>query len=71
MVFTVALGWWLLPAAVTVGAWLWYFSRPPAPPSSWDFGGKAVDALVHGGVALMLSLVAWLLYFAARVLLHG
>ena len=67
----IVLGWWLLPTAVTVGAWLWYFSRPPAPPSSWDFGGGAVEALVYGGAALMATLLVWLLYFAGCLLLGG
>lgn len=68
---TIILGWWLLPTAVTTVAWFWYFSRPAAPPVTWDFGGSVVDALVHGGVALMLTLLVWLLYFAALVFLHG
>ena len=71
MAVSVVFGWWVLPTAVTVGAWLWYFSRPTAPPSSWVFGGRAVEALVYGGAALTLTLFAWLIYFAGWALFHG
>lgn len=67
MTFTLGLGWWLLPAAVTltslVIAWI-AVGRLPAP-SRGDYSaiGNAALGLVvlaYGAAAAIVSLIAWL-----------
>lgn len=64
MSLTISLSWPLLAAIVaTAGAWIWPFAHPP------EHGGMFPDLspLFYGGVALIVTLTAWLVYFAARV----
>lgn len=62
MTFTISLGWWLLPLAITIiafggAAWLAADVRPTA----WlDLSALAVA--VYYGIATIVSLVAWLIW---------
>jgi hypothetical protein len=58
--FTISAGWWLLPLAITIGAFGWaaLICRPSSSPSYAD---GIVSALVHGA-ATIVSLIAWLIF---------
>lgn len=61
---TVTFGWWLLPLAITAVAW---------GTSLYDFdnstGGYGIGSGIYNGAlvgrAMVLTLVVWLVYFAA------
>lgn len=57
------LGWWLLPLIASLPGWLWVFLTPAPPPSTGYFYIPDLMPLVRGTAALVLTLIAWLLYF--------
>ena len=63
MPVTVTLGWWLLPLIVTLALFVWAWAA--TPPARHDDWGVDIAPLFTFGFALVLSLVAWLLYAAA------
>lgn len=68
MSFTVTLGWWVLPAAVTLIAFGWYGAwedRQP-PPSDYGAIGDGLARMLLLALALIASLIAWLIYFIAK-----
>ena len=71
MTFSITLGWWLVPAIVTVCAFgafaLWEADQKPAG----DYGriGAAMVALIMFGGAVVVALVAWLIYLGLVVAL--
>lgn len=65
---TLIIGWWALPLAVTVAAWAYVILNPPkATGGHYGNIGAAMESLLQFGVASIVTLVAWLVYFAARV----
>ena len=59
MTVTISFGWWLLPAAVTGGSYLWaWLARKISRPSFAD----DIIALLYYGSATIASLVAWLIW---------
>jgi hypothetical protein len=72
MTFSITLGWWLVPVIVTVGAFVAYaWWESVQKPSGGDYGriGDAVGGLIVFGGALILALVAWLIYLGLVVAL--
>lgn len=62
MTYTIDLGWWLAPLAVTVLAFGWAsFMHRPSPNPSY---GDGVVGVFFFGAALIVSLVAWLVWAA-------
>lgn len=66
MSVTIEFGWWLIPTAVTLmsfGMGHWYAIEPASTPM-----GAALDGflrLVFYGMALIVSLIAWLIWAVA------
>lgn len=59
---TIVLGWWALPALLTVAAATWAL-WPEAPSyGDYNFGGVFMD-LMKLCAAVIAVLVAWLVYF--------
>lgn len=58
MSFTITLGWWLLPLAITAIAFAWATAVCPKGGSL----GDAIAAAFVFGPALIGSLVAWLIW---------
>ena len=61
---TIVLGWWLVPAFVTLASFAVAFIKTPKPePSSYfpDFSPILIGGALFG-VATILSLLAWLLW---------
>ena len=54
---TITIGYWGIPALLTVAAFLWSEAVTPKPRSGYDFTG-----LVTFGAALIFSLLAWLVW---------
>lgn len=52
----ITLGWWMLPAALTVAAWVPFFRYRPA--FDYDFGGLFVAC-----GSFIATLIVWLVYF--------
>lgn len=64
MTFTIGLGWWIAPALVTVLAlgWALFMSRDEGSHGDYASIGNAFVALVIYGAALIVSLIAWLVW---------
>jgi uncharacterized membrane protein len=61
MDMTVTIGWWAVPAFITIAAI--YVAIREAPTSSGrDYGASAFIALAMLMAALIVSLVAWLIW---------
>ena len=67
MTFTIAFGWWLIPFSVTLAAFAWHSWVHWGEQSSGGYGaiGYAFGWAVTVAAALIVSLVAWLIYFIA------
>lgn len=52
----ITLGWWMLPAVLTVAAWVPFFRYRPA--FDYDFGGLFVAC-----GSFIATLIVWLVYF--------
>ena len=61
---TITLGSWVIPAFLTAAIWI-YVELQPASRSYgyYDFG---FDTIFRGVLAIIATLVIWLIYFAAR-----
>jgi hypothetical protein len=55
--FTVSIGWWLAPLAVTFAIFVWAHKVTPAPSGSTD-----VTCAITFGAAIIVSLIAWLIW---------
>tara|TARA_Y100001933_G_C18936421_1_gene537598 strand:- start:202 stop:408 length:207 start_codon:yes stop_codon:yes gene_type:complete len=64
MAFTVDFGWWLLPLAITLAAFgrLWVWSAQQPPSSGYGAIGTVMAHAFLFAIALIVSLVAWLVY---------
>ena len=60
---TIRFGWWLIPAAITVIAFVW--ASIETPRSGCNGIGDAVVAAFLFGTAIIASLVAWLIWALA------
>jgi hypothetical protein len=67
MTFSVGFGWWLLPTMVTVVAFTIavFMSRSDGSHGEFAAIGNAFVALVIYGMALIASLLAWLIWALA------
>lgn len=63
MTVALHLGWWLLPLAVSIAAFLAANLTLPRSPGD-DYAGlfDAVRLLVQNSLAMSVSLVAWLIW---------
>jgi hypothetical protein len=63
MTFTVSFGWWLAPALVTALAFAWSYTKQDRSPA-YDYGriGQGIGNAVLHGMALIVSLIAWLIW---------
>jgi hypothetical protein len=59
--FTISLGWWLVPAAITLGSLICAFI-PDKNPSY----GSTLVGLFQFGLGLVLSLSSWLVWSLLR-----
>lgn len=67
MTFTISWGWWLVPALLTLAAFIWYRVQVRSlPPSSGGYGMGAVTELVIALMAACPVLVAWLIWALLR-----
>ena len=69
MNFTINLDWWLLPLAVTIIAFTWFWRWSANQPPSGGYGaiGAAMGYLVVLGIVTIVSLVCWIVYLGAEV----
>lgn len=60
---TIVFGWWLAPLLVTIAAFIWAARIQDTSPAG-DYGriGQGIGNAVVCGVALIVSLVAWLIW---------
>lgn len=67
MNITLSFGWWLIPAAIT-GYAFWrstrYSIKRGPIRGDYDFG---IDVLMAHGAALIVTLIAWLIYAVVRL----
>jgi len=61
MDFTLTIGWWAIPAFITIAALYGAFREQPAPSGN-DYGAGAVIGLIFVMGAVIVSLVAWLVW---------
>lgn len=59
---TISIGWWILLLIITA---LSFIPLSRFAPSDGDYAtfGNAVGVLWYGGIGLVVSLFAWLVYF--------
>jgi hypothetical protein len=61
---TITFGSWAIPAFLTAVIWLLVMARPPEGGSGYyDFD---IKGMLIGIVAIIATLLVWLLYFALR-----
>ncbi|WP_320194975.1 hypothetical protein RMR10_011975 [Agrobacterium rosae] len=67
MSFTLELGWWIAPTAITIAAFAIaaYMGRDEGGHGDYAAIGNAFVGLVVYGAALVLSLIAWLIWAIA------
>lgn len=53
-------GWWVVPAVLTLVTWWWAVTRKPRRASRYGFDPTP---LLHLAVAVILTLLYWLVYF--------
>lgn len=66
MTITIGLGWWMIPAAITLAAFLWArWADRSNHQGCYGYAaiGAAMGSLVVYSLALAVSLAAWLVYF--------
>jgi hypothetical protein len=64
MTLTLSIGWWAVPAAVSCAAlvaWRLHHRNDP-PASGYGAPAQAMYQLMTLGVAVIVSLVAWLIW---------
>ena len=57
MEYTVTLGWWMLPALITLASMMWAFLTPVEPSGGYSFDLMPLFRFLG---ALIISLIAWL-----------
>lgn len=66
MTFTVMLGWWLLPAFITATSFTWaWLAGDHSSSSGYGHIGKGLGNALIFAVALVASLIAWLIWAIA------
>lgn len=58
---SIAIGWWAIPAFVTIAALYVAFREQPASSGN-DYGAGAVIGAMFIMLALIVSLIAWLIW---------
>jgi len=68
MTFEIKLGWWLVPVAVTLATLIWQWWVHKDDPPSYGYGsvGSALGQCLTLAAAIIVSLVAWLVWALAR-----
>lgn len=67
MSYTITLGWWLLPAVLTIVLLLWaIWPREDEQPSGGYFDFFFLPAMFRSALALIVSLIAWLIWALVR-----
>lgn len=63
---SITIGWWGIPLAITIISFVWAELKVRNEPrgGGYDFG-RGITALMSGGAAVVVSLVAWLIYALA------
>lgn len=65
------LPFWTLPLFATVAVWAWACLMPMEPSrGDYDFG-PSIRAIMRLVVGIIVTLVAWLSYFAGLALVHA
>lgn len=61
---TIVFGWWLLPTLISIGAFTWHWYQHRNEGRTYDYAriGQAVGQAITFGVALCVSLIAWLIW---------
>lgn len=61
---TIEFGWWLLPLSVTFAAfvWQWRVHKDERPAGDYAVIGAAFGRLITFMAAVVVSLIAWLVY---------
>lgn len=63
---SITVGWWAIPLAITIISFVWAELKTRCQPRGGDYDfGRAITALMTGGAATVVSLVAWLIYALA------
>lgn len=67
MTVTIGFGWWLAPLAITLAALVWHRWVHRDDTHSFGYGGigNAFGQLLTFSVALIVSLIAWLIWALA------
>ena len=65
MDITLSFGWWLMPLAVTFAAfiWQWWMHKDDIQADGYSAIGQGMGQALTFLVALVASLIAWLVYF--------
>ena len=58
---TITFGWWAIPAVITAVAMTWALMGDYAPRGDYDFGTPVIG-LLKLGAAVIVSLLAWLVW---------
>lgn len=64
---TIKIGWWLIPLLFTVCAFIWAKMKSPEPKNGHYMPDFVTPVLIMAnyGLALLLSLAAWLIWAIA------
>jgi len=64
MTITLTFGWWLLPLAVTIAAFGWHSwaTKENRRTGGYEDIGMAMGQLITFSAALVVSLIAWLIW---------
>ena len=62
MTFVIEIGWWLIPLAISLLAFLWAVGATPRRNAGYYGYGNAIEGLFTYGAALIVSLIAWLIW---------
>lgn len=61
MNLTIEISWWIVPALVTLSAFIWAYGQAGLPESEGHAAAlEMVVCLLYYGAAVIASLVAWL-----------
>lgn len=65
---TIVIGWWAVPLLITLGSLgtVWFWDRAQPPSHGYGAAGAGVISALAFGAALILSLVAWLIWALVR-----
>lgn len=62
MTFTITLGWWIIPTIITILSIIWFFWMERDTVRGGDFDLSAIGTAMILGLALNVSLIAWLIW---------